>query len=268
MSKLSGWKMMCLTVAGVALSLLAVNAVRADSFSDQAAKLDILGVHIGMTPAEVKNVLAQHRKGMQWQEEKGDLGIQEDQFLARASVVWGNVGNSGAERVVVVFSPPPGGPKVLAVERTLWLDQSQATTIETLANSLTDKFGQPLTKSPPNSTNREFFWAWDKAGQISKPNQSNIVNRRVLLIFESPSTMRYLLLPVLQQQDDGGCAMVVRARITSNNGGVATSLEMTLTDAHDALQAAIAANDHVKHVQEARKEEALKKASANKAPAL
>ena len=54
MSKLSEWKMMCLAMAGVALSSLAANVVRADSLSDQAAKLDIVGVHIGMTPAQAE----------------------------------------------------------------------------------------------------------------------------------------------------------------------------------------------------------------------
>ena len=42
MSKLSGWKVVCLAVAVVALSLSAAKFVRADSFSEQAAKLDIL----------------------------------------------------------------------------------------------------------------------------------------------------------------------------------------------------------------------------------
>jgi|GEM_PF-6459816 len=57
MSKLSGWKIVCLAVAGVALSPLAANVVRADSFSDKAAALDIVGVHLGMTPAQAKSVL-------------------------------------------------------------------------------------------------------------------------------------------------------------------------------------------------------------------
>jgi hypothetical protein len=43
---------------------------------------------------------------------------------------------------------------------------------------------------------------------------------------------------------------------------------MALNDSHDALQAAIATDSHVKQVEQAWKEKELKKASANKPPAL
>jgi len=75
MNKLFRWKIVCLivclVVTGVVLSLLALNVVRADSFTGQAAKLDIVGVHLGMTPAQVKSVLGQYSKGrMNWQEDR------------------------------------------------------------------------------------------------------------------------------------------------------------------------------------------------------
>jgi hypothetical protein len=54
MKKISGWKAAWLAVAVVVLPLLAANVVRADSVSDKAATMDVLGVHIGMTPTEVK----------------------------------------------------------------------------------------------------------------------------------------------------------------------------------------------------------------------
>ncbi len=260
MSKLSGWKMMCLTVAGVTLSLLAANVVGADSFSDQAAKLDIVGVHLGMTPAQAQSVLAQHRKGMLWQEEKGNLGIQEDQFLARANAVWGNVGNSGAERVVVVFSPPPGGPKVVAVSRDVSFDKSQVPTVENLANSLTDKFGQPGYKSTP-SPGPIMVWYWDKAGQTSRGIPLYLCDvTGVYNELQNPVAS----IPGFQQDNDAGCAIAVRAQINSLDSGIANQLFVTLIDVHDALQAAIAADNHVKQANEAKKQEELKKASANK----
>jgi hypothetical protein len=151
MSKLSGWNIVCIAVAGAVLSLSVANAVRADSFSDQVAKLDIVGVHLGMTPAEAKSVLSQHRKGMRWLE-------------GQEAALWSNAADNGAERVDVAFSPPPGGPKVMAVLRHVEFDKSHAPTVEGLASSLTEKFGQPTQKSQSFNF-QELFWGWDKSGQ-------------------------------------------------------------------------------------------------------
>jgi len=177
----------CIAVAGAALSLLAANVVRADSFSDQAAKLDILGVHLGMTPAQAKSVLAQHRKGMRWME-------GQDEAL------WSN------ERVFVQFSPPPGDPKVEAVQRIVAFDKSQSPTVDGLASSLGVKFGQPTWKLQSFNF-QEFVWAWDKAGQIANAGQPNIcdVDKDYNDIRMGSNSRLYI--PVLQQQNDGGCAM-------------------------------------------------------------
>ena len=166
----------------------------------------------------------------------------------------------GSENVSVVFSPPPGDPKVVAVTREVSFDESQAPTVEGLSSSLTDKFGQPSYKSSPT-----FIWAWDKTGQVSKANQAdtcNVYNNQRQFLLAS-----WVIVPQLQQENDDGCAIVVQAVIHSGSSGIADHLEMTLIDVHDALQAAIATNNHIKQVEQAKKEEALKKASANK-PAL
>jgi hypothetical protein len=61
-----------------------------------------------------------------------------------------------------------------------------------------------------------------------------------------------------------GCA----SHLSYNDQGIANRLYMSLADIHDALQAAIAADNHTKQVEQAKKEEELKKAGANKPPAL
>jgi hypothetical protein len=206
MNKLSGWKVACLAVAGVALSLLAANIVRADSFSDQAAKLDILGVHLGMTPAQAKSVLSQHRKGMYWAQAEGSL---------RAEADWGfGLNANSRETVPFRFSPPPGDPKVVEVGRDLIFDPSQSPTVENLTNSLTEKFGKPSDESPSTlGGERAFVWAWDKAGQISKPNSSNVclVRNSGWNLNTIDSDMVYSSSLRLQRDEDGGCAMAVLA---------------------------------------------------------
>lgn len=265
MSKLSGWKVVCLAVAAVALSLLAANVVRADSFSNQAVKLDVMGVHLGMTPDQVKSVLDQHRKGMSWQEYNGgDFGIQEGSYLTGANARWSSEGNNGPESVIVVFSPPPGDPKLVAVLRDSGFDQSQAPTVEGLISSLTEKFGQPSRKSQDPSF-QILDWAWDKAGRISKPSPSICEVDNANLDRMGVLSMNFI--PDLQRKNEGGCAIAVEAVIYRNGLGIANRLEMTLIDPHDALQAAIATNNHVKQVKQAKAEAALKKAGANK-PAL
>ncbi|MGB3550924.1 MAG: hypothetical protein WA993_09545 [Candidatus Binatus sp.] len=258
MSKLSGWKVVCLAVAVVALSLSAAKFVRADSFSEQAAKLDILGVHLGMTPAQAKSALAQYRKDMRWNEVKGDLGIQEGQFLAYASEQ-----SAIGDVVSIVFSPPPGDPNVLAIDRTLSFGRSHAPTAENLTNSLSGKFGQPSYNSHNGEGYQEFVWSWDKTGQISKANGS-IIDQTYSEVESTPSSSNSSSrIQTLQQDNDPGCAIAVQAVIYSNNG-VASQLRMKLFDVHDALRAAIAADNYVKQVEQARKEGELKKAGANK----
>jgi len=119
-----------------------------------------------------------------------------------------------------------------------------------------------------------FVWAWGKTGQIEKPTpgicqmsngcDSNWVRQG----FSSLRSFRSSWwMAGLQKANEGGCAMVVHASINQSQG-IATLLRMDLVHAQDALQAAIATDSHLKQVDQAKKEEALKKASANKAPAL
>ncbi|MGB3550923.1 MAG: hypothetical protein WA993_09540 [Candidatus Binatus sp.] len=269
MSKLSGWKIVCLAVAGVALSPLAADVVGADSFSDQAAKLDIIGVHLGMTPAQAKSVVVQHHKGMSWKEGRNALGIPEDPILDGADARWGGVNLDRAGEIVdVVFSPPPGDPKVLALSRVVVFEKSQAPTVETLFSSLTDKFGQPTYQSQVGAGDHEMVWTWDKAGQISKPSvQLDACSGEWLSNnLDRMGANSFYFIPDLQRESDGGCAMGVRAiiRVHSSSPGIADGLDMTLIDPHDALPAAIATADHLKQVKQAKADEALKKASANK----
>jgi hypothetical protein len=266
MSKFSARKIVCIAVAGVALSLLAANIVRADSFSDQAAKLDVVGVHLGMTPAQAKGVLTQHRKGMSWKEYKGDLGflgIHEGLTVEGADASWGNI-NMGLEKISVTFSPPPGDPKVVAISRSVSFEQSQAPSVDNLTSSLMDKFGQPSSKSSTGT----FYWAWDKTGQISKANDDVC---SVMWTISDPQNRVGVnsssFIPFLQKEDGGGCAVAARADISSNNSGIANELDMMLVDLHDALPAAIAEDNFVKKVKQTNADAALKKASANK-PAL
>jgi hypothetical protein len=263
MSRLSGLKVVCIAVAGVALSLLAANVADADSLSDQAAKLDIVGVHLGMSLAQAKSAVTQHRKDMSWNEVKGDLGIQEDQYLASAYAQGGKATATGREETMqLIFSAPPGDPKVLAVSRSLSFDASQAPTVENLASSLKEKFGQPSDDAPPIPQNprRVLVWAWNKSGQLSKPYPRNCDS---VFIMGRPT---FSLQQRLQQENNGGCAMAVKAEILTDykGSGIAYGLQMELIDVNDVLQAASATDAHVKQAKQAQAEAALKKASANK----
>lgn len=271
MKKISGWRAAWLAVAVMVLPLLAANVVRADSVSDKAATLDILGVHIGMTPGEAKSVLAQH--GMDWVETKGDLGISEGQFLY-AAVAHGSGTGPKADTVSVFFATPPGDSKVIAVARNVGFDASGAPTLKNLVKELTEKFGQPSW----TQGNWWAGWVWDKAGQISKTENQRCPSAAFdfRVVFAPPeSTLDrsgagrnwWSKIPPLQEEYDRNCALAVKVAILADQGGVVTNLREEIVDMHAVLQTAIASDNHVKQLEQAKREEAVKKAGANK-PAL
>ena len=146
-------------------------------------------------------------------------------------------------------------------------EKSQAPTVETLFSSLTDKFGQPTYQSQVGAGDHEMVWTWDKAGQISKPSvQLDACSGEWLSNnLDRMGANSFYFIPDLQRESDGGCAMgvraIIRVHLLSWN---CRWPDMTLIDPHDALPAAIATADHLKQVKQAKADEALKKASANK----
>jgi hypothetical protein len=269
MSKLSAWKIVCIAVAGVTLSLLAANVVGADSFSDQAAKLDIVGVHLGMSPDQVKNVLSQYRKDMAWLESKDKL--EEDSFRVITSAVWnawGNPAKGAQENVGVVFSVGSGDPRVVAVNRSVgWNPQSQPPLVETVANSLIGKFGKPSDQSPDDPNRQTYFWGWDKAGrQISKPGLRSICD-----VAADFTRVRQTLTAsqASKLENESACAIAMTASVASDhNNRIANHFEITLVDLQDGMQSAIVADNHAKQVEQAARAQELKNASTVKAPAL
>jgi hypothetical protein len=265
MSKLSRWKTVCFAIAAATLSLLAAN-VRADSFSDQAAKLDIVGVHLGMTLAQVKSVLDQYRKGMNWLD--GKLNIQNGQFVVVANTGWNpsaNPANSTGEKIAVLFSIASADHRVVAVTRDVGFVQSQAPLVQTVINSLMEKYGKPSDQSPYDSSVQGFLWAWDNDGrQISTPNLMSIcrVEDNFNLLTNPLGGIGGVGIAAIQKANSE-CAIALSATVYSyDKNKIATLLKIKLVDLHDGLQAAIVADGRAKQVEEAKKEAALKKLGA------
>ena len=149
-------------------------------------------------------------------------------------------------------------------------DASGAPTVKNLFDGLTEKFGQPSwTQGIPWAA-----WVWDKTGQLSKKYDNGCGHSLDIMIVASGRASAFDwwaksdVIQSLQADLGRNCAIVVKVQMGANDAnGVVGFLKAELVGVQPALQTAVAGDNHVKQVQQAKREEAVKKAGANK-PAL
>jgi len=130
------------------------------------SKFDVVGVHPGMTEAEVMSVLTAHRPGMRVQKRSMNYsfkdGVQQlntESFLHEIWVTYDDA--QGREDFRLYFSPLPSASRVVSVSRTVALKAPP--TQAQLISQLTQKYGAP-TVSGKNYADLNLTW-----GESGKP---------------------------------------------------------------------------------------------------
>ncbi len=130
------------------------------------SKFDVVGVHPGMTEAEVMSVLTAHRPGMRVQKRSMNYsfrdGVQQlntESFLHEVWVTYDDA--QGREDFRLYFSPLPSASRVVSVSSTVALKAPP--TQAQLISQLTQKYGAP-TVSGKNYADLNLTW-----GESGKP---------------------------------------------------------------------------------------------------
>lgn len=129
------------------------------------ASFDIVGIKPGMTEAQAMAALAAHRPGMRTSKRSMAYtfsdGAQQQktaEFLHEVTVTFDDA--QGREDFQLYFSPPPGDPRVVGVNRQMSLKAPP--TQAQLTAQLSQKYGAPTTSGKSNAM---FNLVWGEAGK-------------------------------------------------------------------------------------------------------
>lgn len=250
MKKISTIKRMllgCSTLLGTALACLAPVLAQAQQF-------DILGLKLGMTEPEVIAALKAHDPAFKIESIQSTYtysdGVQQSQtvpFLSRIQAR--RHSTTQVPDLIILFTPPPKGGRVWAIERKEPIT-SNPPTAKQYAAALKQKYGAPTVASSDES-----LLAWDfPAG---KPN----------CIPREPSRPAFPVLRPSQEADVGftlrmwqqkkvapaalsTCASRLHYLLNTTNGQVISSFQAIMYDVGIYATANDAANREVKTLED------------------
>jgi hypothetical protein len=142
----------------------------------QALALDILGLHLGMSPDEAVKVVKDNIKSSTASVYKGTLNMgafTSDPLLFGGQIIR-NIPNETFEEVRLIFSLKPDN-KLIGISRDTRFKADDSTTITTLETSLIEKYGQPtaigkLGFEPfPPDAQRQLIWTYNSTIPV-EPN--------------------------------------------------------------------------------------------------
>lgn len=135
---------------------------------NRKATLDVLGIRLGMTPAEVESILKKQFPSLPVQRDEVMLnGIAETKFLSTLSVEeQGPIGGRSAQ-LVVKFAAPPNENRAVYVARQLRLPANEAPLETTVVEALLKKYGDSYYDSRGTIVSRgarNIEWLWTASG--------------------------------------------------------------------------------------------------------
>ncbi|MCW5623386.1 MAG: hypothetical protein KIT73_01540 [Burkholderiales bacterium] len=252
-----------LLVAAAVLSL-GTGAARA-----QQPSFDIVGLKLGMTESEVIAALKAHDATLKIQSIQSAYGytdgvssFQTEPFLSR---VEGHAAKPTSQKAdfIILFTPPPQGGRVWAIERQQPIATNQPTQ-EQYAAALKEKYGPPTATSPGGA-----HFAWDfPAG---KPNCIPRPPDRPGFPAYRPGAgddLNFLLnlwqKKKLAPADLSTCASRLHYVLSSTNGQVISSFTASLIDVAAYATSNAAANRQVQALEEKVRKEREGKGQAPK----
>lgn len=143
----------------------------ADALKEQAASassLDIVGIKLGMRPAQVTAAIKAYNPAMKFgvvntrlERPSNTQGFVRVPRYIYAQAPNLNATNGQVERITIEFTSPPNPPVVQEVERFVQFQTGQPVLASNLMDSLRKKYGQENAGSPENPT-----WLYDSNGKL------------------------------------------------------------------------------------------------------
>lgn len=141
-----------------------------------SARREVLGVRLGASPKEVLTALSKQKPpfadagGVQMGSVAGlpNNGAYPAHLETNNAAAWPAGGRMDA--IALNFSPPPLASRLIRIQRTSTYDESTRIAVDTLKNSLNEKYGNPAlateSKGLGGGTTTEYLtWAWSSSGQ-------------------------------------------------------------------------------------------------------
>jgi hypothetical protein len=152
---------------------------------------DVIGLRIGMTPAQAREMFKSHGFGSSTKSSNGPVDIYAEDsntlafslpgkapqsvphtnYVARISgaihdIKYPTTESSGG-LVTVFFGPIPGQEGIVLLNRTEYIPASKKPTVDAFVKTLVEKYGTP-TELLPNSPGT-YRWRYDSNGTLRKP---------------------------------------------------------------------------------------------------
>jgi len=242
---------------------------------------DILGIHVGMTQPEVKEILKKQKHFATSTAITDERGLVfKSPFLSAIHVVWYGTATSPPETIKIKFAPSPNESRVLYMTRGVGTPLNKEPLPDVLLQSLKEKFGEPYSYQPQDwkgnqkIQNYSFFWFWDSSGKPSHldPKDEVFISLGIsaceaaLNNFSIYDTLNFATAH-LERALKLGCATGVRVKVQSkwrDGIEVVNDFKTTIIDFDALMSTTMRSKQYLDEVQKADTEEQLEEARKNK----
>lgn len=213
----------------ISLKLLTISAIISAATNSHAAP-DLMGLKLGMTEAEVVNVIKTHNPKMTI-EKTSSAFSSTPSFLRKIYAHTSNivpVNGSELDAFIIDFAGGPNQSIAMKIERNVSLRYTTPTTADKLISAMQGKYGKEA--SGYNDGRRiNFSWAYD----AKKPCKS--VERFVGIFHESSESawrnVNNLKTGSAAIQDTSACGIVLILETIASPTGIIDSYKYTIMDA-------------------------------------
>lgn len=140
---------------------------------------EVLGLRIGMGPADVRRVYTE--RGFKFKEgldsyDTHELGRTDTgqpislKYIYHLHGVFDGGAGSAFQIVRVVFTPTPGRERIMGIKRETRNPVNKYPTLAAFEKSLIEKYGIPSYKDSMNETPKKYRWVFDREGKLQSPS--------------------------------------------------------------------------------------------------
>jgi hypothetical protein len=180
-----------------------------------AADANIVGLRLGVSPAEVREAIGKHDKTMKIMEQQG--GLKDLPGVAFLSKVVASLDRrlpvGPVDEIGVHFPPPPHKPQAIFINRSTGFDESGMPLITAIKDALIEKYGPP-SFSRDAGADVYMTWAFTPAG--AQMIDDAVERRCPRMGLSHPANTANVFFVDLKSD---GCGLTILARMSRNSTG-------------------------------------------------